>query len=64
MDHMTAKRRLQSASRGSKRGGKDATAQSSALLPSLGSGKPAPSSGGMGIQPTIVLPHSEPLSVE
>lgn len=64
MDHMTAKRRLQSASRGSKRGGKDASAQSSAMLPTIGAGKPPPTSGGIGLQPTIVLPHSEPLSSE
>jgi|TARA_B110001450_G_C17628083_1_gene484051 hypothetical protein len=34
------------------------------MLPTIGGGKPAPSSGGVGIQPTIVLPHSEPLSAE
>jgi len=31
-------------------------------LPTIGAGKPAPASGGVGLQPTIVLPHSEALT--
>lgn len=69
MDHVAAKRRLQSASRGSKRadytGG---NSQSNALLPtiaaanSFANGMGAPNSNQL--QPTIVLPHSEPLTEE
>ena len=57
MDFAGARKRLQSASRGSNR---DANAS---ILPQLGGGKPA-QGGGIGNQPTIVLPHSEPLSDE
>lgn len=62
MDHVGAKRRLQSASRGSKRGEAN---NSNALLPQIGGAGLAGDSAGLGgNQPTIVLPHSEPLTEE
>ena len=65
MDHVGAKRRLQStASRGSKRGD---NAGSNALLPQIGGSAQPPGASSQGIgphQPTIVLPHSEPLTEE
>ena len=72
MDHMNAKRRMRAGSSKSKRGddgkvvmGGIANSNSTAMLPSIGNAaKPPGGGGGMGPTPTIVLPHSEPLTKE
>ena len=72
MDHMNAKRRMRAGSSKSKRGddgkvvmGGIANSNSTAMLPSIrNAAKPPGGGGGMGPTPTIVLPHSEPLTKE
>ena len=66
MDHVGAKRRLMSASRGGRQAGAPAgpTAAASGALPSIGNVQQPAKPGTGYASPTIVLPHSEPLSEE